>query len=105
MLSTSTTPNPFPAENSGHSRNTQTCPHGESYAGALKDGRRHGKGTYSFNDGSWVQGTWENDNLSGNATFYHAQHQRTDQGTFADIQKGPRNDDMERRQYLRRYVG
>lgn len=82
MLSTSTTPNPFPAENSGHSRNTQTCPHGESYAGALKDGRRHGKGTYSFNDGSWVQGTWENDNLSGNATFYHAQHQRTDQGTF-----------------------
>ena len=29
-----------------------------------------------------MQGTWENDNLSGNATFYHAQHQRTDQGTF-----------------------
>lgn len=84
MLSTSTTPNPFPAENSGHSRNTQTCPHGESYAGALKDGRRHGKGTYSFNDCSWVQGTWENDNLSGNAPFTMRSTSERTTGLFAE---------------------
>ena len=82
MLSVSTPPETCPEENNGHSHNTQTYPHGESYAGECKNGLRHGKGIYYFSDGSWVQGTWENDKLSGNATFYHAQHQRTDQGTF-----------------------
>ena len=105
MLSVSTPPETCPEENNGHSHNTQTYPHGESYAGECKNGLRHGKGIYYFSDGSWVQGTWENDKLSGNATFYHAQHQRTDQGTFCGTaRKRPWNDDMERRQYLQRYV-
>lgn len=69
MLSVSTPPETCPEENNGHSHNTQTYPHGESYAGECKNGLRHGKGIYYFSDGSWVQGTWENDKLSGNATF------------------------------------
>lgn len=59
MLSVSTPPETCPEENNGHSHNTQTYPHGESYAGECKNGLRHGKGIYYFSDGSWVQGTWE----------------------------------------------
>lgn len=70
------------SEKSSHSPSKRTYAHGESYTGELQGRYRHGKGTYYFNDGSWIQGTWENDNLSGNATFYNAKQQRTDQGTF-----------------------
>lgn len=46
MLSVSTPPETCPEENNGHSHNTQTYPHGESYAGECKNGLRHGKGIY-----------------------------------------------------------
>ena len=82
MLNISIKPETASSEKSGCSNNTQTYAHGESYDGELKNGCRHGKGTYHFHDGSWVLGTWENDNLSGQAIFYHATQQRTDQGTF-----------------------
>ena len=82
MLSTSMPSQTTSSEVSSHSHCNRTYAHGESYTGELQGGYRHGKGTYYFSDGSWVQGTWENDNLSGNATFYHAKQQRTDKGTF-----------------------
>lgn len=87
MFSPPTASETTSSEKSNYSHSTRTYAHGESYTGELQGGYRHGKGTYYFSDGSWVQGTWENDNLSGDATFYHAKQQRTDQGTFCGISR------------------
>jgi hypothetical protein len=42
------------------------------YAGAFRDGKMHGKGTFTWADGSVYVGAWENDQMHGTGTKTNA---------------------------------
>lgn len=69
MLNISIKPETASSEKSGCSHHTQAYAHGESYDGELKNGCRHGKGTYHFHDGSWVLGTWRTTTCQAKPSF------------------------------------
>ncbi|MDR1860119.1 MAG: hypothetical protein LBR06_04285 [Bacteroidales bacterium] len=52
------------------------------FIGETKDGKPHGKGTYFYNDGNWVDGNYIDGGLYGQATQYYADQKRTDKGEY-----------------------
>ena len=38
---------------------TWTSEDGDKYVGEIKDGKKHGQGTFTFADGSVVEGIWK----------------------------------------------
>ncbi len=42
-------------------KKTISFPYGKKYVGEVKDGKPHGKGTYTFADGVKHVGQWKND--------------------------------------------
>jgi hypothetical protein len=47
-------------------------PFGDKYEGEWKEGKKHGKGTYSFASGSKYEGEWEEDKKHGKGTYSYA---------------------------------
>ena len=40
----------------------------------MKDGMKHGRGKYEFKDGSYYEGEWENNKISGAGKLYFPNH-------------------------------
>ena len=55
---------------------------GSGYVGAYRAGKKHGFGKYSWVDGSYYEGSFCNDNIEGQGTYYS--HMCTFSGCFAD---------------------
>ena len=49
----------------GHGKGSYTFPNGEKYIGEYKEGEVHGKGTLTFPDGEKYEGEWKNNKMHG----------------------------------------
>jgi hypothetical protein len=48
-------------------------PNGDKYVGEFKDGKRHGKGVYTYADGTSKAGVWENGDYFGTEAEWEAE--------------------------------
>ena len=61
------------------------------YVGDVKDGLMHGKGTYTYKDGSIFKGSWEKGVMHGKGTFTNAFYfsDKTIDGKYVGADGGP----------------
>lgn len=54
------------------------------YKGSFVNGIREGYGRYDWESGSYYEGQWKNGKRNGQGTFYNANTNRKDFGTWKD---------------------
>jgi hypothetical protein len=57
---------------------------GERYVGSMKDGKFHGKGTYSWSDGRKYEGDWVEDKRTGKGIYIAKNNAFRYEGDFVD---------------------